>query len=393
MNEKRRKTMKLDNFKNSPISIIAFIALTFLFSYLIIGNPEIATMTTLLSVWIFMMPRLTHENSIYKDKLPKFLFKGDLINKLLSVLIPLVLWILYAVSMKNATVFENPLFGLLFVIMPIVPAGIQYFVLTHSDSPVDWVSAFATAIFTFFGAEFINAGFGTTVTSMFPFAFNGPIIITQLWSIFLEILLIYSFYRIISVLIPSRTLSATATALTWVFIAMVQKMYIVKLGITFKLSELLNIKQFIATVKMLFLSTNMPAALIIQGLGIVMAITIAMFMLNKWTTIYDMKERLRGSVIGLAVFATCLFAFGFVNNYAKNNDLTLYKSTMFTLVSEYKEKNVLSEENQELIDKEMEEMGWGDNVITEEGTEPTQSESTETTPINPDQMVPPQIQE
>jgi hypothetical protein len=66
---------------------------------------------------------------------------------------------------------------------------------------------------------------------------------------------------------------------------------------------------------------------------------------------------------------------------------------MFTLVSEYKEKNVLSEENQELIDKEMEEMGWGDNVITEEGTEPTQSESTETTPINPDQMVPPQIQE
>ena len=359
-------------------------ALTFLFSYLIIGNLEIAGVTTILSIWMFMMPRLTHENSTYKNKLPKFLFKGDLINKILSILIPLIFWIVYAVSMKNATLFENPTFGLLFIIMPIIPAGVQYFVFTHSDSPVDWVSAFATAIFTFFGAEFINMGLGTTISSMFPFLSNSPIIITQLWSILLEILLIYSFYRIISIIIPSRTLSSLATTFVWVFIAMTQKLYISTLGYAFKLSDIFNIKQFIETVKVLFLGNNMPAALIIQGLGITAAVTIAIFMLNKWTTIYDLKERSKGLIVGIAVLAVSIFAFGFTNNYAGKNELTTYKGTGLSLIQTIGQKN----ESPEIEDKDVE-------VTAPEG----ETTTPETTPSETEgnygqegQLVPPQSQ-
>lgn len=370
--------MKLDNFKNSPISIISFIALSFLFSYLIIGNLEIAGVTTILSTWIFMMPRLTHENSTYKDKLPKFLFKGDLVNKVLSWIIPLIFWGVYAVSMQSETLFENPMFGLLFVIMPIIPAGVQYFVLTHSDSPVDWVSAFATAIFTFFGAEFINVGLGTTVSSMFPFLSNSPVIITQLWSILLEILLIYAFYRIVSIIIPSRTLASLGTTLVWIFIAMTQKLYITTFGYAFKIGDIFNIKQFIETVKALYLGSNMPAALMVQGLGLVAAITIAIFMLNKWTTIYDFKERTKGLVVGIAVLAVAIFAFGFTNNYAGKNNLTTYKGTGLSLISTVGQKNEVSDKEEE------------SETVTPEGE--TTTPETEETPINPDRMVPPQFQ-
>lgn len=383
--------MKLDNFKNSPISIISFIALTFLFSYLIIGNLEIAGVTTVLSTWIFMMPRLTFENSTYKDKLPKFLKKGDIINKILSILIPLVFWGFYAVSMQNATLFTNPLFGLLFVIMPIIPAAVQYFILTHSDSSVDWVCPFVMAILTFLASEFVSGNLVNMFKCMFPFFFGNPIVITQLWSILLEILTIYAVYRIVSIIIPSRTLAAMFTSLLWLFFAIVQNVYIAKVGVTFKFADIFSIKEFIATLKVLFISNGLPVSLLIQGVGLLAAITIIIFTLNKWATIYDFKERLRGFVVGIAVFATCIFCFGFTRSYATKNQLDIYKGTSSTLISEFGQKNTFSESFQEAIDKEMIDMGWKE-METVNPTEPGATDTTtptETTPTESDQLIPP----
>ena len=383
--------MKLDNFKNSPISIISFIALTFLFSYLIIGNLEIAGVTTVLSTWIFMMPRLTFENSTYKDKLPKFLKKGDIINKILSILIPLIFWGFYAVSMQNATLFTNPLFGLLFVIMPIIPAAVQYFILTHSDSSVDWVCPFVMAILTFLASEFVSGNLVNMFKCMFPFFFGNPIVITQLWSILLEILTIYAVYRIVSIIIPSRTLAAMFTSLLWLFFAIVQNVYIAKVGVTFKFADIFSIKEFIATLKVLFISNGLPVSLLIQGVGLLAAITIIIFTLNKWATIYDFKERLRGFVVGIAVFATCIFCFGFTRSYATKNHLDIYKGTSSTLISEFGQKNTFSESFQEAIDKEMIDMGWKE-METVTPTEPGATDTTtptETTPTESDQLIPP----
>lgn len=389
--------MKLDNFKNSPISIVSFIVLTFLFSYLIIGNLEIAGVTTILSTWIFMMPRLTFENSMYQKKLPNFLKKGDFLNKIIGVLIPIIFWGIYAFTMQNATLFTNPWLGLAFVIMPIIPAGVQYAILTRSDSATDWVCPFVMAILTFFASEFLAGTLGTMFQAMFPFIFKSPIVITQLWSILLEILTIYAFYRIVSILIPSRTISATFTTLLWMFIGVLQNVYMSTIGMSFKISDVFKIKQFIASLKILFLNNGLPASLIVQAVGLVAAITIIVFVLNKWSTVYDFKERLRGWVVGVAVFATCVFCFGYTNVYANKNNLDVYKGISFNLITEFNQKNEFPESFMELVNQEMIDKGWAE--ATPEETAPTETTPTETetpetttgetTPSDSEELVPP----
>jgi hypothetical protein len=121
------------------------------------------------------------------------------------------------------------------------------------------------------------------------------------------------------------------------------------------------------------------------------AITIIVFTLNKWSTIYDFKERLRGSVVGIAVFATCIFCFGFTRSYATKNQLDIYKGTSFTLISEFGQKNTFSESFQEAIDKEMIDMGWKE-METVNPTEPGATDTTtptETAPTESGQLVPP----
>ena len=389
--------MKLDNFKNSPISIVSFIVLTFLFSYLIIGNLEIAGVTTILSTWIFMMPRLTFENSMYQKKLPNFLKKGDFLNKIIGVLIPIIFWGIYAFTMQNATLFTNPWLGLAFVIMPIIPAGVQYAILTRSDSATDWVCPFVMAILTFFASEFLAGTLGTMFQAMFPFIFKNPIVITQLWSILLEILTIYAFYRIVSILIPSRTISAMFTTLLWMFIGVLQNVYMSTIGMSFKISDVFKIKQFIASLKILFLNNGLPASLIVQAVGLVAAITIIVFVLNKWSTVYDFKERLRGWVVGVAVFATCVFCFGYTNVYANKNNLDVYKGISFNLITEFNQKNEFPESFMELVNQEMIDKGWAE--ATPEETAPTETTPTETeapetttgetTPSDSEELVPP----
>lgn len=352
--------MKLDNFKNSPMSIVSYIILTTLFSYLILGNVSITITTTILSIWIFMMPRLTYENSTYQRIIPKFLKKGDIINKIISWLIPIVLWFLYAVSMQTKTIFENPLLGMMYVLMPIVPAGIQYLIIKNADSVSDWIGPFVMAILTFFGTEFIAGNIGTTVKTMFPFFFGETIVITQLWCILFEILFIYSFYKIVSFILPARTVMSFITTFCFVFISMLQTLYATHIGVTFKLTDIFNIKQFVATLKLLFITLGTPVETLAKGFAIIAFITVVVAIINKWATIYDFKERAKGLLVGVIVLAICTVGIIATNNYAKENNLPIYKGQVSVLTSEITQKNQFSEDFQNKLNIEIDNLGWGE---------------------------------
>ena len=352
--------MKLDNFKNSPMSIISYITLTALFSYLILGNLGISITTTILSVWIFMMPRLTYENSTYQKIIPKFLKKGDIINKIISWLIPLVLWCLYATSMKTETIFENPLLGFLFVLMPIVPAGIQYFIIKTADSVSDWVGPFVMAILTFFGMELVVGNITSTIKTMFPFFFGETIVVTQLWIILFEILFIYAFYKIISFILPARTVMSFVTTFLFIFTSMLQTLYATHIGMTFKLSDVLNIKQFIATLKLLFITLDTPVILLAKVLSIIAIITVIVSIINKLATIYDFKERAKGLLVGVIVIVICIAGISYTNNYTTQNNLPTHQGQVSALISEIKQTNKFSEDFQNKINIEMDNFGWGE---------------------------------
>lgn len=300
-----------------------------------------------------MMPRLTYENSTYQNKMPKFLKQGDIINKIISGVIPIVLWCLYAASMQTETIFKNPLLGTLFVLMPIVPAGCQYFIIKNADSISDWVGPFVMAILTFLGTEVVAGNIGTTMHSLFPFFYGEPVVITQLWCILCEILIIYSVYKIISFILPARTVMAFLTTFFFILISMLQNLYTTNLGTTFKFSDLFNVKQFIATLKILVTSSDSAFTVLLQGFAFIIGITIIVAIINKWSTIYDFKERAKGLVVGLLTFAICVGGIYFATYYADENNMSIYKGQASVLISEIGKTNEYTKEFQEQLDAEI----------------------------------------
>ena len=158
---------------------------------------------------------------------------------------------------------------------------------------------------------------------------------------------------------------------------MLQVVYMDRFGFSFKLSDVLNIQQFIATAKILFINSPMPTKLLIQGISLIVVITIAMYILNKWSTIYDMKERATGAIIGCVVLVACFIGMNGAREYAKQNNFTTFDGITSQLILEIKDKNTYSEDFLKLVDKEFVNFGWKE--ITPEGQEPTVS-PTESTP-------------
>ena len=345
--------MKLDNFKISPMSIISYVLFTIIFSYLVIGNLEIALTTTILSVWVFLMPKLKYQNSCYKDKIPKFIQKGDIINKLINFVFPIGLWLFYANSMKQNTFFENPTFGLLLIIAPIIPACIQYLILTKSDRPADWIGPFVMAILTYIAVAFVSGNINSVFHSVLPFIFNEPIIITNLWIALFEIFIIYAFYKIISFILPARTFVAFLTTFFFITVATIQNLHIATTGLTFKILDIFNFKQFLIVLKLLFVNQTPPIVLLVKSFVCIVVITLIVAFINKWSTIYDFKERAKGLIIGVLILGICVFGFVGVQNYAKQNNLTTHQGMISNFVSQIKERTQYDEKIQSFIDAQI----------------------------------------
>ena len=365
--------MKLNNFKQCPLSILSFLFLTLFSSYLITASVEIAVVTTVLSTWICLMPRLTHENALYK--LPKFLSNHDMINKIISGLVPICLLVVYANSVKSSTVFGNSIIGLLLICIPFVFAFVQYLLIKNGANSSDLIIPFATAIFSFIATQIITGTFVSTIKMMFPFFFGMSVSPIQLWGIFFEILFIYGLYGIFSLIIPSRTASATITSFFVVLFSLFQKLYAVNFGFSFKISDITSVdklKRFVAILKILFTENIQTTVLIIAVLSIVI-ITLIVKWLGNWSTTYNLVKRFKQFAISALSIALCILGFNFMISFSQTTSQPLYAGPAFVLYTESKNQNTFSEDIEQKINQVMNDMGLNKDKTQEGqgGTNPT----------------------
>lgn len=350
--------MRLNNIKNEPVKIVSFAILTFLLFYFTIGNILTSLGFTTLSMWFCTMPRLEHEDSCYKDKLPKFLAKKDFINVIIRVLIPLLFSVIFVMTQASSTtIFESSLKAMLMFAVPLLISIIHGFVLNKYKYEWDWITPFVMSILVVLGVEFVLGNLGDYFKGLFPIFFGGVTDVGVLWTFLLQVFAVYAFYRIISVLIPGRTISMFVTAFVFLLIAFVHYMFITHIGKPFFIGELFQIKQAVALIKIVIVE-NFDVTYIIKAGGTLLFITVVSFLLNKETSIYNIPTRFKSFCCGILVLAVViLFSNNFYNggiNTPENCEKT-YGYTYY-MMNNLTEKNTYDEELQKKIEETAKEL-------------------------------------
>ena len=350
--------MRLNNIKNEPVKIISYAILTFLLFYFTIGNILSSLGFTALSMWFCTMPRLEHENSCYKDKLPKFLAKKDLINKIIGIFIPLLFSIVFIMTQSSATtIFESPLRATLMFAVPLLISVIHGIILNKYQYEWDWITPFIMSILVVLGVEFVLGNLGDYIKGLFPLFFGGVTDLGILWTFLLQVFAVYAFYRIISVLIPGRTISMFVTALTFLLIAFVHYMFMTHIGKPFFIGELFQIKQAVALIKIVIVE-NFDVTYIIKAGGTLLFITIVSFLLNRETSVYNIPTRFKSFCCGILVLAVVIL---FSNNFYSggiNMPTNCEKTYGYTyyMMNNITEKNTYDEELQKKIEETAKEL-------------------------------------
>lgn len=350
--------MRLNNIKNEPVKIISYAILTFLLFYFTIGNILSSLGFTALSMWFCTMPRLEHENSCYKDKLPKFLAKKDLINKIIRIFIPLLFSIVFIMMQSSATkIFESPLMATLMFAVPLLISIIHGVILNKYQYEWDWITPFIMSILVVLGVEFVLGNLGDYIKGLFPAFFGGVTDLGVLWTFLLQVFAVYAFYRIISILIPGRTISMFVTSLTFLLIAFVHYMFMTHIGKPFFIGELFQIKQAVALIKIVIVE-NFDITHIIKAGGTLLFITIASFLMNRETSTYNIPTRFKSFCCGVLVLAVViLFSNNFYNggiNIPENCEKT-YGYTYY-MMNNITQKNTYDEELQKKIEETTKEL-------------------------------------
>ena len=373
--------MRLNNIKNEPIKIVSYAILTFLLFYFTIGNILSSIGFTALSMWFCTMPRLEHENSCYKNKLPKFLVKKDLINKIISIFIPLVLSILFIATQSSATkVFESSLLSVLMFAVSLTISVIHGIVLNKYKYEWDWITPFIISIIIIFGVEFVVGNLNNYIKGLFPMFFGGTIDLGILWTFLLQVFTVYAFYRIISVLIPGRTISMFVTALVFLLIGFVHYMFMTHINKPFLIGELFQIKQAVALIKIVIVE-NFDVTYIIKTCGTLLFTTVLAYFLNRETSVYNIPTRFKSFCCGILVLAVVIL---FSNNFYSggiNKPVDCEKTYGYTyyMMNNITQKNIYDEELQKKIDETAKELFSKDDEkeekpAGEENQAPTEDE-------------------
>ena len=211
--------MKLDQIKKEPVKIVSYLVLTLLFTYLITGGIMPALTTTCLCAWICMMPRLHYENSTYKEKLPQFLIKGDFINKLVSIIIPVILAVIYMISFSASnSIFQSPIQNMLIIATPILLSVIHYIIVKKSENVYDWITPLITSFLTVIGVEFISGNLGQMFANLSPQTAN----ISYFWAFIMEVFFVYGVFRVLSIILAAMMVLSVAATLVYSIIYMAQ---------------------------------------------------------------------------------------------------------------------------------------------------------------------------
>lgn len=370
--------MRLDNIKKEPFKIISFAIITLFFSYFITGEIIPAVSVSFLSFWFCLMPKLDYKHSLYKKKIPKFLRKGDLLNKILLIGIPLCFTIAYAVTYSGKEL--NKLTSMGIILIPILLSLINYAVALTSKSDVDWVTPYITSFLTVLCTEII-LGNGKYV---FEHIFKNPTL-DYLWIFVLQIFFVYSFFRILSLILPGRTLATGVSSGLFIIFAFISNLLVGRVNMTFKPAELLNIKDTFAMITVLLKEkTEIWKVAGSSLLSLVCIVGIAFLLYNKRATTYDLMKRVKSCFCGAVILIISIFG---IKLLGEMKDVKIIPETnygyIYTIMANPMQKNTYNGEFLEKINAQKEEIKKKSEE-NKKGTSSTtpQQGTTSTTPQN-----------
>lgn len=365
-------SLRLNDIKQEPLKIISYIIMTFLLSYFTTGNIMTAITLTILSMWFCMMPRLTHEKSFYKEKLPKLLIKHDLINKIISILIPLILSIILIIQYMSQNIwFETPVKSALLTITPLFISIMHYIIFNKCKNEFDWLMPIVVSVVTVFGTEFLVGNLGNYIKNLFPFIFGKQITdIAILWTFLMQVFIVYGIFRLISIIFPGRGLSMSITSLFCFILAFLNHMCELSTGLPFRIKEMLNFKEIVAFIK-LIIKENYEVTYIIKCIAIFALVIILTYIFGKKSSRYEIHTRFKSFLCGIGVLCIAVFMsvtlfradLSTVKNCNKTYGLIYYTANTVEQTNEYSEewKAKIQQEVDKIFPPEEEKTESGEN--------------------------------
>lgn len=376
--------MRLNNIKQEPLKIISYIIMTFFLLYFTVGDITMTFALTILNMWFCMMPRLTHEKSFYKEKMPKFLLKHDLINIIISIFIPLILSIVLIVKFASQNLwFESPIKSILLIVSPLFVSIIHYLIFRKCKNEFDWLMPIVVSIVTVFGTEFIAGNFGNYIKNLFPFIFGNKITdIAVLWTFLIQFFIVYGTFRMISIIFPARGLSMSVTSLIYFIIAFLNRMCEMSTGMPFRVRELLHFKEFVAFIKII-LKENYEVTYVIKCIAVFALVIFLTYIFGKKSSPYEIHTRFKSFLCSIGVLCVSVFisvimfrsSLGMVENCNKTYGLIYYTTNTVELQNSYSEEwlNKIQTEADNLFGNDEEKTENTENAENTENTENTEN--------------------
>ena len=382
-NRKEKVLMKLDQIKKEPVKIVSYLVLTLLFTYLITGGIMPALATTCLCAWICMMPRLHYEDSTYKEKLPQFLIKGDFINKLVSIIIPVILAVIYMISFSASnSIFQSPIQNMLIIATPILLSVIHYIIVKKSENVYDWITPLITSFLTVIGVEFISGNLGQMFANLSPQTAN----ISYFWAFIMEVFFVYGVFRVLSIILAARTLAMGVTSFLFIGFAVLNGIMVSQLGTTFKVAEIIDFKHTIAMMKIL-IENKLDTTMIAMAVGTLAIIVLIAYLLSKKSTLYNLVKRAKSCICGVAILLIVIFGSSLLTQNATIYNPELNYGYIYSTMTNIGAKNTYSENFEKMIQEEEDKIFKKDETSQSSQSDTTSSQETSSTGTSSTQSV------
>lgn len=344
--------MKLNDISSKPFKVITYILLTFIGSYLTTLNTEVAFISTLVCVWICMMPRLKYEEFSFKDKIPEFFVKFDLPNNVLKIL-PVFLTFIFCTQQSATTpVIQDSNFNFFIYFFPVIIGCLHYFIYNKYENEQDWAMPLIVSFIIVIGSQFVVGDFPEFAKNIFPFLTDSTPNIYLSWLLLLQIAIVYAVFRVLSIVIASRSVCLIIVGAIFTIFAYMQNIYSSIIGLNFKPNDVIKFKEFFALLSILH-KDNIDMAKIAPAIAVIIIIGMVATLLGKNTSIYAFKIRMKSFVCGALIIAVSILAFNSL--YASVSFENYNTSTGFVsyIVHNLNKKNTFSKELQDKINTEI----------------------------------------
>jgi hypothetical protein len=190
--------------------------------------------------------------------------------------------------------------------VPVIVSVIHGTILSKYEKGADWIMPIVVSIFTIFGIEFIVGNLGNYASNLFSGLTGNVINIKILWAFIAQFVIVYATFRVISLIIPARTLSMAITSTAYALFGLMHHLYETELGKSFLIKDLLEVKNSIALFKIL-LSRNGDVLFLCKAIAIIILLVIVAYLFSKKSSVYNFPTRIKSFLCGILVFAIGIY--------------------------------------------------------------------------------------